>query len=498
MTDITIDTSALTDPQFVLPELGQQTIDGSAGAALSLPDGAYHVRHSTADPGGFAFSVAGGTLSFDPSFDGVAQGRGGTRLTLTGVTVTVDATQLNDSLRVSTYSGSPVRRDQAQPLRLLPAAQYLISGTLAGADLGLTLDPQGGIGLRQQDAGLATTAPGRLAITGLRISLDFTALDHDLYPLGFDNGGLFLSRSSVHELALLPAEGYGFQPGSGIVADFSYAVTRQGTVTVDPAEAGFARADGLTLTITGYRIAIDGTALDHDLYPVGIAGAGQFLPRAAVNHLTVIPAAGYGFQPGSGIVADFAYAVTRQGTVTIDPAETGFAAAIDQTLLIQGYRLVLDATDADSNLVGIVQVPWPPQTPRTLEMTLIPCAGYIPQTDNGTFATGFTLGTDGTITVPPTATGYVVQQGTTPNPSQVNQEVSLRVSLQSDGDEPPAGGLVTFTVSDRLIASAPVGPDGTAELTTTFDAPGSIEIVVGYTGDEHRLPSSLIVPHLVQ
>jgi len=166
--------------------------------------------------------------------------------------------------------------------------------------------------------------------------------------------------------------------------------------------------------------------------------------------------------------------------------------------LIQGYRLVLDATDADSNLVGIVQVPWPPQTPRTLEMTLIPCAGYIPQTDNGTFATGFTLGTDGTITVPPTATGYVVQQGTTPNPSQVNQEVSLRVSLQSDGDEPPAGGLVTFTVSDRLIASAPVGPDGTAELTTTFDAPGSIEIVVGYTGDEHRLPSSLIVPHLVQ
>jgi hypothetical protein len=27
---------------------------------------------------------------------------------------------------------------------------------------------------------------------------------------------------------------------------------------------------------------------------------------------------------------------------------------------------------------------------------------------------------------------------------------------------------------------------------------GSIEIVVGYTGDEHRLPGSLIVPHLVQ
>jgi hypothetical protein len=582
MTDITIDTSALTDPLFVVPELGQGTVNGNPGATLPLPDGAYHVQHSTADPGGFAFSVTGGTLSFDPSLDAVAQGRGGTRLTLTGVAVTVDATHLNDSLLLSTFSDVRIPRDRTQPLRLLPSAQYLLIGGLAGADIGLTLDPRGGIELRPQDAPLAAVAPGLLTITGVEITLDATALDHDLYPLGFDNRGQFLSRSSAHTLALLPAAGYGFQPGSGIVADFAYAVTRQGTVTIDPAFAGFAAASGLTLTIAGYRIAIDGTALSHDLYPLGngagqflprtavnhltvipaagygfqpgsgivadfayavtrqgtvtidpafagfaaasgltltIAGykiaidgtaldhdlyplgngTGQFLPRTAVNHLTVIPAAGYGFQPGSGIVADFSYAVTRQGTVTIDPAFAGFAAASGLTLLIQGYRMVLDATDADSSLVGIVQVPWPPQTPRTLEMTLIPCAGYVPRTNNGIFATGFTLGTDGTITVPPTATGYVVQQGTTPNPSQVNQEVSLRVSLQTDGDdEPAAAGLVTFTVSDRLIASTPVGPDGTAELTTTFGATGPIEIVVGYTGDEHRLPSSLIVPHLVQ
>jgi hypothetical protein len=498
MTDITIDTAALTDPVFVIPELGQGTIDGSTGATLPLPDGTYHLRHSTTDPGGFAFSVTGGTLSFDPSLDAVAQGRGGTKLTLTGVAVTVDATRLNDSLLLSTFSDVRIPRDRTQPLRLLPSAQYLLIGGLPGAGIGLTLDPQGDIELRPQDAPLAATAPGSLTITGFTITLDATALDHDLYPLGFDNEGQFLSRSTVHTLALLPAAGYGFQPGSGIVADFAYALTAQGTVTVDPAYAGFARADGLTLTIAGYRIAIDGTALDHDLYPLG-NGAGQFLPRGSVNNLTAIPAAGYGFQPGSGIVADFAYALTAQGTVTVDPAYAGFARADGLTLTIAGYRLVLDATDADSDLVGIVQVPLAPQTPRTLEMTLIPCAGYVPRTNNGIFATGFTLGTDGTITVPPTATGYVVQQGTTPNPSQVNQEVSLRVSLQTDGgDEPPAAGLVTFTVSGRLIASAPVGPDGTAELTTTFDATGSIEIVVGYTGDEHRLPSNLVVPHVVE
>jgi Bacterial Ig-like domain (group 3) len=486
MTDITIDTAALTDPLFVIPELSEQTVDGTTGATLPLPDGVYHVRHSTVDPGGFAFSVTGGSLSFDPSSDAVAQGRGGTTLTLTGVAVTVDATHLNDSLLLSTFSDVPIPRDQTQPLRLLPSAQYLLIGGLAGADIGLTLDPRGGIELRPQDAPLATTAAGSLTITGYRITIDGTALDHDLYPLGFDNRGQALSRSSTHTLALLPAVGYGFQPGSGIVADFAYALTAQGTVTVDPSYAGFAHADGLTLTIAGYRMAIDGTALDHDLYPVG-NGAGQVLPRGSVNFLTVIPAAGYGFQPGSGIVADFAYALTAQGTVTVDPSYAGFAHADGLTLLIQGYRVVLDATDADSDLVGIVQVPYPPQTPRTLEMTLIPCAGYVPRTTNGIF------------TVPPAATSYVAQQGTTPNPSQVNQEVSLRVSLQTDGaGEPPPAGLITFTVSGRLIASTPVEPDGTAELTTTFDAPGSIEIVVGYTGDEHRLSSNLIVAHLVQ
>jgi hypothetical protein len=498
MSDITINTSSLADPLFVIPELGQETVNGSPGATLSLPDGTYHVWHSTADPGGFAFSVTGGTLSLDPSFDAVAQGRGGIKLTLTGVAVTVDATHLNDSLLLSTFSGVRIPRDRTQPLRLLPSAQYLLTGGLAGADIGLTLDPQGSIELRPQDAPLAIAGPGSLTITGITITLDATALDHDLYPLGFDNAGQFLSRSSAHTLALLPAAGYGFQPGSGIVADFAYAVTPQGTVTINPSYAGFARAEGLALTIAGYRVGIDGTALDHDLYPLG-NGVGQFLPRGSVNYLTVIPAAGYGFQPGSGIVADFAYAVTPQGTVTIDPSYQGFATAADRTLLIQGYRLVLDATDADSDLIGITQVPWPPQTPRTLEMTLIPCAGYVPRTNNGIFSTGFTLGTDGTITIPPAAAGYAVQQGTAPNPSQVNQEVSLRVSLLSDGaSEPPAAGLITFTVSGRLIASTPVGPDGTADLTTTFTAPGSIEIVVGYTGDEHRLPSSLTVPHVIQ
>jgi hypothetical protein len=56
MTDITIDTAALTDPLFVIPELSEQTVDGTTGATLPLPDGVYHVRHSTVDPGGFAFS----------------------------------------------------------------------------------------------------------------------------------------------------------------------------------------------------------------------------------------------------------------------------------------------------------------------------------------------------------------------------------------------------------------------------------------------------------
>jgi hypothetical protein len=97
---------------------------------------------------------------------------------------------------------------------------------------------------------------------------------------------------------------------------------RQSPVSVrigklDPGFAAFASASGNTLTIWSHTINIDGRALSHDLFPIGIAGPNTFLPRATVDQLTIIPAAGYGFQPGSGIVADLNYGIGRDVAIGV-------------------------------------------------------------------------------------------------------------------------------------------------------------------------------------
>jgi hypothetical protein len=172
---------------------------------------------------------------------------------------------------------------------------------------------------------------------------------------------------------------------------------------LDPGFAAFASASGNTLTIRGHTINIDGRALSHDLFPIGIAGPNTFLPRATVNQLTIIPATGYGFQPGSGIVADLSYGIGRDGGVDFPESCGGFLAGKGtSTLAILGYPMVLNAAHADSDLVGIANVGVRAETPRELVATLVPAKSYLPQTAKGVCGTGFNIErTAGSLLIPP-------------------------------------------------------------------------------------------------
>ncbi len=183
---------------------------------------------------------------------------------------------------------------------------------------------------------------------------------------------------------------------------------RQSPVSVrigklDPGFAAFASASGNTLTIRSHTINIDGRALSHDLFPIGIAGPNTFLPRATVNQLTIIPATGYGFQPGSGIVADLSYGIGRDGGVDFPESCGGFLAGKGtSTLVILGYPMVLNAAHADSDLVGIANVGVRAETPRELVATLVPAKSYLPQTAKGVCGTGFNIErTAGSLLIPP-------------------------------------------------------------------------------------------------
>ncbi|MER6160375.1 Ig-like domain repeat protein, partial [Streptomyces sp. NPDC001868] len=333
MADIQIDTSRLTVPSFSVPEAGLGPIDGSKSPppTVTLPaPGTYRLRQEPAPASDVVFSVAGdGTLDFDAALDAVAEGRGTRRLTLRGLPVRVDGTALDHDLKLDTGART-LTSNRPHDLSLLPCHRYGLGGGAGKLEFAVAVD--GSVGTAPGTEGYASTSGATLTVHGRTIRIDGTALSHDVLPGGMLGLGGYLPRATVNELTVLPATGYWFQTGPGLVADFRYGVDRAGGVTVGPEFAGFAEAEGATLVLRGYAIRIDGTALSHDVLPLFLARPTEYLPRESVNELTVLPAAGYGFQPGAGVVADFRYGVDRAGGVTVGPEFAGFAEAEGATL----------------------------------------------------------------------------------------------------------------------------------------------------------------------
>ncbi|MEV0966610.1 Ig-like domain repeat protein, partial [Streptomyces sp. NPDC049910] len=147
-----------------------------------------------------------------------------------------------------------------------------------------------------------------LTVRGFAITLDGTSLSHDLLPT--ISGADLLARDQTHELTLLPAVGYGFQPAAGLVGDFRFNVSVDGNVVVDSRYSGFAQAEGRTLTIDGYKLTVDGRKLSHGLLPMNLLGGAAVLTRDQTHELTLLPAVGYGFQPAAGLVGDFRFNVS--------------------------------------------------------------------------------------------------------------------------------------------------------------------------------------------
>ena len=68
-----------------------------------------------------------------------------------------------------------------------------------------------------------------------------------------------------------------------------------------------------------------------------------------------------------------------------------------------------------------------------------------------------------------------------PNPSRVGQPVTLTATVTADG-MPVTSGNVTFFRGSVLIGVAPLGPDGTASLTTTSLPRKNVHIQANYAG----------------
>jgi hypothetical protein len=325
---IAIDTSALTFPLFIIPEIPGDFQDGSLVPTVMLEVGTYSFQQASGYYTDFQFEVTpAGTLDYDEKFNLFLKGRGTTTL----------------------------------------------------------------------------------KVEGFAIEIDLTALSNGLLPIvaGANN---FLMPDQIHQLVLVPASFYGFQPGSGIVADFVFGVDLNGKVVVDPKYVGFTSGGGSDrLTIQGYVIQMDGRRLTHGLLPLIARSNHDFLPKTSINSLTLIPCKSYGFQPGSGIVADMSFDVGLDGTIDYPADCDGFLQGRGSTLLtLLGYPVLVDATQADSDLVGLTDLSLFAQAPRFLLGVLLPAPGYRLQSAKGVFTQSFDLDRSGVVSVDAAAAGRLV------------------------------------------------------------------------------------------
>src|SRR5262249_27704287 len=154
-----------------------------------------------------------------------------------------------------------------------------------------------------QYAGFASVIGNTLKITGYTVTIDGTALSHDLLPIslaGYTDG--FLSRSSTHQLTLIPAAGYTFQPGSGIVADMAYTVDTDGSITFPATCSEFLSAQApSTLVVRGYPILVDATAADSDL--LSLVNVAVKVEAHRYVFAVLVPCQSYGLQTANGIFA---------------------------------------------------------------------------------------------------------------------------------------------------------------------------------------------------
>jgi hypothetical protein len=465
-----------------------------------IPGQQYGFQAGNAAVGTWRFGVAlDGTVILDPSLASFASAEGST-LTIRGHDITIIATALPFDLLPLPPAEPRLPRTQANHLTLMPARPYLFQGgSVAVSSWGYEVGLDGNVILDPALHPFATAHGSTLTISGYRITIDGHTLSHDLLLLPI--GPPALSRHQPNEVVLMPSPGYLFQAGNAAVGTWRFGVALDGTVILDPSLASFASAEGSTLTIRGHDITVNGTALSADLVP--LPPGEPHLPRTQANHLTLMPARTYLFQMGN-VVADMSYDVTIDGSIDFPQSCDGFLAGRGtKTLVVQGCPVAIDATQADSDLVGITNLGVQPHPPRQIFAVLLPGTGYLPRTTNGVFATPFTIGKDGRVVAgaagPGTTGFYVAKISTSPNPSGVGEEVTVEVAVRTvhSGHETPQG-RVTLTEGAAVLDSSPLDPNGTASLRTTALGPGDHDILVDYHGNQHFQPSSTRLRHQVR
>ncbi|WP_328876362.1 hypothetical protein OHT76_43520 [Streptomyces sp. NBC_00287] len=376
---VTVDARALSHD--LTPELlgGTGTLSRATTHELTLIPSQQYMFILARGMADFHFTVTpDGQIKLDPKYAAFAEVAGRT-LNLHGFKVTINAMALSHDLNPELlgWTAGPLSRTSVHELTLMPSQQYMFILARGMTDFHFTVTPDGQIKLDPKYAAFAEVAGRTLNLHGFKVTINAMALSHDLNPelLGWTAGPL--SRTSVHELTLMPSQQYMFILARGMT-DFHFTVTPDGQIKLDPKYAAFAEVAGRTLNLHGFKVTINAMALSHDLNPELLGWTAGPLSRTSVHELTLMPSQQYMFILARGM-ADFHFAVTPDGRIVLDPRYSRFAVASWRTLTISGFAVTVDGRALPHDLMPEL-LGWSAGVlshSAAHQVTLIPAAVYV-------------------------------------------------------------------------------------------------------------------------
>lgn len=360
MPTIHIDTSMLGVRTFRIDGLGSASFDGSTGVDVDLAPGSYtFTQLNTNAQIPFAVTAAGTLWVTGMSY---VHGDGTNTLTVHGFPITIDGRSLSHDLNTNWYYASTgsntLSRNTTHQVNLLPlnAPAYVFS--LPSGDRGLgafNVTSDGAIEVDSLSTRVFAVSGNILTVVGFPITVDGRGLPYDLDTGGWyrdDDGSTILSRTTTHQVTLMPLyfAMYRFWSPAGEWGAAVFNVEPDGSLDVNAVCSRTFAVSGTTLTVTGFPITIDGTAVPHDLDTGGwyVDDTGSTaLSRTTTHQVTLLPlqSPAYRFLSPAGEWTAAAFNVTLDGSLDVDDqyAQT-FAGTGGDLLTVSGVPLTIDGT----------------------------------------------------------------------------------------------------------------------------------------------------------
>lgn len=237
---VRIDATRLFYREYLLPQSTLGWIDARQVQSLQLAAGTYAIQVQSGVYTDFAFTVTPqGTIDFDPAFDGFAAGRDSTLLTLDGLAVSFDASELaHGSGGGVLFASIPIADDSWMLLRncrMLPQQHYLVqqgSGVVCNLEFAIGVDGRFAYDAASdvaQGGCLSGAGTSALRFHGMPVVVDVSAVSR---LLGLpDIAGLAPIWTGALNLRVLPADFFRVQIDQGITASL-FSIGMHGAVAL--------------------------------------------------------------------------------------------------------------------------------------------------------------------------------------------------------------------------------------------------------------------------